>query len=90
MRNLEFIGEYCGKRIHIVQVSKVTAKKLHETGERILMQTSNFHPFGVWSQAIELRTDENNNSFEDVVCNFRFYNCSYEAGYYVTFYKVIV
>jgi len=54
MRNLEFTGVYFGETIRLKQVSKVTAKKLFNQGDKVLIQSSNFHPLGVWSQAIEL------------------------------------
>lgn len=94
MRNLEFSGEYYGKHIAIVQVQKRTALKIFLTGGRILIQSSNFHPFGLGSQAHELYFDETcgvpkEEYFIQTVNSFKFYNCCAEAGSRVTFYKVV-
>lgn len=98
MRNLSFTGNFYGDRITIEQVQKRTAKKLFDAGEDIYIQSSNFHPFGVWSQCIEINNKwsqciEVNNKedklFDSIVNSFEFYNCNSEAGYYTTFYKRI-
>ena len=88
MRNLTFTGRLYGERVTIEQIQKRTAKKLFDAGETIYMQTSNFHPFGVWSQCIEINNKESR-LFEDIVNSFEYYNCNSEAGYYTTFYKRI-
>ena len=90
MRHLEFTGSFDGERITIKQIQKRTARKLFEAGETIYMQSSNFHPFGVWSQCIDIKKDINNSdSFDSIINNFEYYNCSSEQGLYTTFYKKI-
>ena len=90
MRNLQFTGNFYGERITIKQIQKRTARKLFNSGETIYMQSSNFHPFGVWSQCIDIKKDINSNdSFDDIVNNFEYYNCSNEQGLYASFYKKI-
>lgn len=88
MRKLNFSGTYYGETITIEQIQKRTAKKLFDSGETVYMQTSNFHPLGVWSQCIEI-DNKSGETFESVVNSFEYYNCSNEAGLYTTFYKRI-
>lgn len=86
MRNLIFTGNYFGEVITIKQVSRTTAKKLFNGGQRIFIQSSNFVPFGVWSNAIELNKEYD---FEEQCNNFKYYNCSNsETGLYITYYKL--
>ena len=87
MRNLHFSGIIGGESLGLEQVQKRTAEKLFNNGERVFIQSSNFHPFGFWAKALELSPDV---SFNDAVNSFRFYNCANnETGKYVTFYKVV-
>lgn len=84
MRNLEFTGIYFGETVTLKQVSKPSAKKLFNEGKSIFIQTSKFHPLGVCSQALQM--DNKESTFEEIVNSFKYYNCSNEAGKYVTFY----
>ena len=86
MRKLIFTGDYYGEMITIEQVQKRTAKKMFQAGETVYVQSSNFHPLGVWSQCIEIN-NKNGDSFESVVNSFEYYNCNNEAGKYAVFYK---
>ena len=89
MRNLQFTGIYGEETITIEQVQKRTAKKMFNSGETIYMQSSNFHPFGVWSQCIGI-SNKKGNSFESAVNAFEYYNCNNnETGKYAVFYKRI-
>lgn len=88
MRNLNFTGRYYDEMITIEQVQKRTAKKLFDSGETIYIQSSNFHPFGVWSQCFDI-DNKNGETFESIVNSFEYYNCSNEAGKYANFYKRI-
>lgn len=88
MRKLNFTGTFYGEVITIEQVQKRTAEKLFNSGETIYIQSSNFHPFGVWSQCIEIN-NKNGDSFESAVNSFEYYNCNNEAGKYAVFYKRI-
>lgn len=86
MRKLEFNGAICGEVITIERIQKKTAEKLFNSGETIYVQSSNFHPFGAWSQCVEIN-NKNGDSFESAVNSFEYYNCNNETGYYATFYK---
>ncbi len=83
MRNLLFTGKLFGEQMTLKQVQKRTAKKLHEKGESVFIQSCNFHPFGVWSNAIQIGKEDNFNEF---VNSFEYYNCSSVQGYYANFY----
>ena len=90
MRNLEFTGNYYGETITIKQIQKRSAKKLFEAGETIYLQSSNFRPFGVWSQCMDIKKDiDNKDTFDSIINAFEYYNCSNEQGLYTTFYKKI-
>ena len=74
MRNLEFTGNLYGETITIKQIQKRTAKKLFESGETIYLQSSNFHPFGVWSQCIDIKKDiDNKDTFDSIINTFEYY-----------------
>lgn len=86
MRNLSFSGKYFGEEITLTQIQKRTAKKMFQDGETVYIQSSNFHPFGVWSQCFEI-DNKNGDSFESIVNSFEYYNCNNVAGKYAVFYK---
>ena len=91
MRNLQFTGKLYNETVTITQVQKRTAKKLFEAGETIYLQSSNFHPFGVWSRCLDTNKDNINcigSTFETLVNEFEYYNCTCnETGKYTNFYK---
>ena len=88
MRNLSFTGTLYGERLTLNQVSKAAARKLYEAGQAVYIQSSNFHPFGVWSRAHEIvKDDQLQTTFEAICNNFIYYNCNNEQGKYITFYK---
>lgn len=88
MNRLTFSGVMYGENITLNRVQKKTAKKLFTQGETIYLQSSNFVPFGVWTQAIPIKRNEDGilRKFEDIVNSFEYYNTSYEQGYYTSFY----
>lgn len=86
-----FSGMLYGEHITLKRISKRTAKKMFEQGKTIFLQSSNFKPFGVWSQAIEINNQKDCflsgvYGFEQYVKSFEYYNCSYQQGYYASFY----
>ena len=91
MRNLQFTGKMYGETITLKQVSKATARKLFDSGQSVYLQSSNFHPFGVWSNAIDInKSQDESTTFESRVNNFEYYNCANnETGKYATFYQSI-
>lgn len=91
---MTFTGNYYGERITLERISKRQARKLFDAGETVYMQSCKFHPFGMWSQAYSVNKNQDNmiyapETFDNIVNNFEYYNCSYEQGYYASFYKRI-
>ena len=91
MENYEFSGMYYGKYITVKRISKKTARKMFEQGKTIYIQSCRFHPFGVWSQMIDINKENDSFSygtynFDMYVNSFEYYNCSFEQGYYASFY----
>lgn len=89
MNKMTFTGKLYGELITIERISKKAARKLHENGETIYIQSCKFHPFGVWSQAMELPKNSCDTAFDTFANSFEYYNCSYEQGYYASFYKKV-
>lgn len=91
MRNLEYSGMFHNEMTALKQIQKRTAKKMYNEGETVYLQSCNFVPMGIWSEAIAISKEKaGNNTFEDWVNNFEFYNCiSRETGLYATFYKKV-
>ena len=57
MRNLQFSGALYGERVTLQQINKPAALKLFTAGGTVYLQSSNFHPLGVWSQAMDITLD---------------------------------
>ncbi len=94
-KNETFSGMLYGKHITLKRISKKEARRRFNDGETIYLQSCNFHPFGVWSQAypigktdprLTLLYDDDANMFDPIVDGFEYYNCSYEQGYYSSYY----
>ena len=76
---------------NVERISKAESKRIYNSGGVILMQSSNFHPDGVGSKAIDTNpNDHNEQSFEHRCYDFRYYNCCRERGLYTHFYKKCV
>ncbi len=87
MRNMVFTGLFYGQQITLKQVNRKTAKNLHASGVSVFIQSSNYHPLGVWSPAQEIKPDHN---FEEYVNAFSWCNCSNkETGKYPVFYQSV-
>lgn len=87
MQNLQFTGKLNGEQITIKQVQKRTAKKLFNSGVTVYIQTSNFVPFGFWSNCFDININKNFDAkFETYINEFQYYNCNSEAGLYTHFY----
>ena len=83
---MTFTGKLYGELITIERISKRAARKLYDSGETVYLQSCKFHPFGVWSQVMDI-TNSCDLTFDAMVNSFEYYNCSYEQGYYASFYK---
>jgi hypothetical protein len=75
------------------KITRAEAKKLYEGGKSIYLNPSKMNPKGVWHQAMKVSKASLNNklsdapNFENLVNEYRYYNCSRETGLLVHFYK---
>jgi len=92
------ILEYNGMQYY--QVNKSVARRLFENKQPIAIQTSNMEFKNPWTPQIiatsKLIIDPELNieayrrlNFDNLVNYFKYYNCNYEQGYYVHFFKQI-
>ena len=91
MKNYEFSGMFDGKHITVKRISKKMARKIFEQGKTIYVQSCRFNPFCVLSQAIDINKENDSflygsYNFDTYVNSFEYYNCSFEQGYYASFY----
>lgn len=82
------MNEYRGQTF--TRISKAAAKKLYERGEEIYMLPCKLNPEGMYFQPMGLQIDEENGSaFDSAVNAAEYYNCNYECGYYMAFYREV-
>lgn len=82
MRHLTFTQ---GGRVYR-QISKPTARKLYESGKPVVLYPSNMNPMSAWGAPFELTKAGTGRTFEALVNEFTYYNCTWATGYRVTFY----
>ena len=77
----------------VIQVTKGKAKKAYEEGKHIWMHPCNMRVSIVWEspmpfnkKAIEDNAFLMNSTFENIVNDFRYYNCDNERGKYPIFF----
>ena len=77
----------------VLQVTKGKAKKAYEEGKHIWIHPCNMRVSNVWQspmpfnkKAIEDNAFLMNSTFEDIVNDFRYYNCDNERGKYPIFF----
>jgi hypothetical protein len=77
----------------MLKITKAQARKLFEKGEDIYLNPSKMRPNGVWHQALKTNKEVLTNklyttpSFDALVNEYRYYNCTKETGLTVHFYK---
>lgn len=68
------------------RVNKTQAKRAYNNGLAVIVTPVNIDPFGVCGGGLQI-TNKSNESFENVVNAFEFYNCiNSETGRYTGFY----
>lgn len=72
-----------------VRITKPQAKKLFDSGEKIVFCPCKSRPFGWIPSGIVIENDEFE-TFSNAVESFEFCNCNSETGKYVSFYKMEV
>lgn len=58
MNQLQITGQLYGKRVTLKRVTKAAAKKHFANGVEVYLQSSNFHPFGIWQSAYPIQLDK--------------------------------
>jgi hypothetical protein len=75
------------------KITKSEAKKLYNDNKEIYLNPSKMNPNGVWHKAMKTSKEISENiisdapTFEQLVNNYRYYNCNKEMGLVVHFYK---
>lgn len=78
------MNEYRGQTF--TRISKAAAKKMYERGENVYICACKMNPEGHWFHAVWIHP-EPEQTFEQFVNAYTYYNCNYETGYYPAFYK---
>lgn len=82
------MNEYRGNRFE--RISKAAAKKLYEAGTEVYAAPCKMNPESVWFSPFGFQIDEENGAdFQNVVNACTYYQCSYETGRYLAFYKEV-
>jgi hypothetical protein len=75
------------------KITRAEAKKLYDGGKSIYLNPSKMRPNSVWHKAMKVSKSSLDNklsdapTFEKLVNEYRYYNCSKETGLLVHFYK---
>lgn len=79
-----------------VRINKQAARKLFNAGASVMVCPCKLRPFGIWHPEAFIQKDtefmepiagiKSADPFERVVNATTYYNCSYEAGKYLSFY----
>ena len=66
---------------------KRKARQAYEAGQTVTVVPCRMYPVGGWGMALPItKADFPDESFDNRINNFAFYNCCYETGYYPAFY----
>ena len=75
---------------HYERISKAAAKKLFESGTEVYAAPCKMNPESIWFSPFGFQKDEENGAaFDNVVNAATYYQCNYECGYYLAFYKEV-
>ena len=82
------MNEYRGNRFD--RISKTAAKKLYESGAEVYAAPCKMNPESIWFSPFGFQINEENGAdFQNVVNAATYYQCNYETGYYLAFYKEV-
>jgi hypothetical protein len=71
------------------RIDKRKARRLFDEGKTILFVHCKLNPNSMWSVGIEATKNVSTDYDFDTFCNaVEFYNCSYETGYYLSYYLI--
>ena len=78
--------EMYGKKVK--QVNKIAAKNAYERGETVYLLSFNMCPNNMWQSPcpVNKNKDVYNSTFENVINDYRYYNCDNERGKYPIFF----
>ena len=80
------MNEYSGKCF--TRISKAAARKMYESGAEVFALPCKLNPEGLYFKPFGFQKDEESGAlFDSVVNAATFYQCNYECGYYLAFYK---
>lgn len=71
------------------RITKTQARKLYNVGLNVIFCPCNLHPLNSWGLSMDINKiniDCNNRSFNDIVNDYTFLNCTNETGKYINFY----
>ena len=77
----------------MIKITKLEAKKLYDDGKEIYLNPSKMRVKSVWHEALKVSKSIAENdmynapTFEQLVNNYKYYNCNKEMGLVVYFYK---
>ena len=91
MRDMDFTKD----GVYYQRINKTKARRLYNEGKEILLYPIEANPFSMWAGSgytINISNiDENDKylpTFDSIVNNFEYYNCSSEMGHYTKFYII--
>lgn len=82
------MNEYRGNSFE--RISKTAAKKLYEAGTEVYAAPCKMNHESIWFSPFGFQIDEENGAdFQNVVNVATYYQCNYECGYYLAFYREV-
>ena len=70
------------------RISKSQARKLFDNGETIGLIACKMNVLSPYQPPLIVNSKELETTFEKLVNTFTYYNCSYEMGYYIHYFKI--
>lgn len=72
-----------------LRVNKITARRAYNNGLTVIFCPVNIIPFGYWGLSMDINKNNincDNQTFENVLTQYEYYNCNNETGNYTAFY----
>lgn len=71
------------------KITRPTARKLFEAGEKIYLLPCKVRLGNPWINPMRASKNEDTNSFDNIVSLYEYWNCGFELGKRVAFYKEV-
>ena len=82
------MNAYNGSRYE--RITKAAAKKQYESGAEVYAAPCKMNPESVWFSPFGFQINEENGAdFQNVVDAATYYQCNYETGYYLAYYREV-